>query len=300
MATVLWVGGNAGSGSQQNDASNTANYSGAALPTTGDDFYIEANPSGTDYAITAGLTAITNTLNSLNISQTFSKAIGTSSAYFVVRASTVNIGYNYSGATANGSSLIKLNLSSVQSNVTVTNSSTSSAITGLGPIILLGTNANNTLINTGGTMSIANTAGESSTFLTISNGGKLFLGSGVTLTTVNNFGGSALIRSAATTITCTAGSIDTEGSGAVTTLSLNGGTATLDSTGTITTLNVYGGTADFSNSPAARTVTTANVYAGTLTVNNGVKGSITFTNPIHTFGSNYRLTTVPGSSLQIS
>lgn len=100
------------------------------------------------------------------------------------------------------------------------------------------------------------------------------VGSGVTLTTLNQTGGTVYLNCAATTVTNSASTtLYTSGSGAITTLNAYG-TCYLNSTGTITTLNCYG-TVDLTQSKAARTITTINLYPGsTLRYNS----AITFTN----------------------
>ena len=98
----------------------------------------------------------------------------------------------------------------------------------------------------------------------------LTIGTGVTLTTLEQGGGTCTLKAAATTVTTAANcTLTTEGGGAITTLNLQG-TAYLNSTGTITTLNAWG-TVDFRKSRVARTVTTLNVKAGaTIHLHSGI------------------------------
>lgn len=297
-STISWIG-------TTTDVSNTANYSTGALPVNGDTLFIEANPNGTDVSLETNLSTLSGvTLAALNISQTFSANVGTTAAYFQVSATLVNIGYQYAGTVpANGSPLIRLNLGGVQSLINVTGSSSSSTLAGSGPISILGTNASNVLNIESGTVSIAASPTEVSTFATINNGGTLTLGSGCTLTTINNFGGSLTVQSAFTTLTQAGGNVLAAGTGTITTANVFGGSFTSQSTGTITTLNVQAATADFSTDPRAKTVTTANIYNGaTLNVNTGVKGSVTFTNPIVVKASTgqYKLFVCPNTNLALS
>lgn len=93
------------------------------------------------------------------------------------------------------------------------------------------------------------------------------VGSGVTLTTLNQGGGTCELKCAATTVNVASGStsLTTTGSGAITTVNVYGGSIYLNSTGTITTLNIYGGTVYLNQNRASRTITTTNFYgAGTL------------------------------------
>lgn len=91
----------------------------------------------------------------------------------------------------------------------------------------------------------------------------LTVGTGVTLTTLNQGGGTATLKCAATTVTNGSGcTLTTEGTGAITTLNVSG-TCYLNSTGTITTLNIRkGGIVDFRRNRTARTITTLNIFPG--------------------------------------
>ncbi len=309
MAIKKWIGGTT------NSLATTSNYAPSGVPVTGDDLYIEGQ--STDYDITAGLDTFASvSLASINIAMTYTGKIGaastgtnsTTTGYMSLggtnsTAITANIGYAIGGTSAGqGGSLWRLNFGSSLATINVTNTCQSSSIVGAGPVTILGTHTNNTMNILAGTVSVAVDPTETSKFLTINNRGNLVLGTGVTLTTVTNNGGTARVASGLTTFTQSAGSSTFVGSGTVSALTLQGGSAALNSTGTITALNVYGANAVLANNPAPRTVTTVTLYAGaTLNLNNGVKNSITITNPIVTncgpgqfsiigwFGSSYVL-----------
>lgn len=311
MATKKWLGGANGSA---NDLAVASNYVPIGVPVAGDDLFIEANPSGANQNITTNLTTFQNTtLNSINISQDYTGIIGvantgtssTTTGYMSVggtnsSAITVNIGYQAGGTAAgNGSNLIRLNIGAMLGTFNISNSAANSSLANAGPITLLGTHTANIMNLQSGIVSVAIDPTESATFLTVNNKGTLFFGTGVTLTTVNQNGGSLSVKSALPVLNQTLGGTSINGTGTGGTLNLFGGSAILNSTGTITALNVYGATADFSRNQAARTVTNITTYAGyTLNFNNGVKNSITVTNPIATngagtlvgwFGSKYAL-----------
>ena len=291
MAVKKWIGGAAGA---TGDLSNAANWAPSGVPTNSDDVYIEGN--GTDYDITAGLTTFAAvTLNSVNISITFSKAIGiantgtssTTIGYMSISgtntaAITVNMGYQNGGTSAGGGgNLWRLNTGSALATFNITGSATSSQLPNGGPITLLGTHTSNVLNIISGVVSVAADPTETAKFLTINNRGNLALGTGVTLTTINQNAGSIIVRSGVTTYSQTAGASTFSGTGTTGTMNLQGGTSALNSTGTITALNIYGATANLSGSQSPRTITTATLYAGaTINLNNGVKNSITITNPI--------------------
>lgn len=107
---------------------------------------------------------------------------------------------------------------------------------------------------------------------------RLFLGSGVTITTLEVFGGEVIVNCAVTNLIVWGGKVTSWGAGAITTADLYGGDSIFNSTGTITTLNSRGGNADFQQSGAARTVTFVNAYPGGQILVN--KNAVTFTNGI--------------------
>ena len=311
MAVKKWLGGANGSA---NDLAVASNYVPSGVPANGDDLYIEGNPSGTNQNITTNLTTFQNTtLNSINISQDYTGTIGvantgtssTTTGYMSLggtnnSAITVNIGYQAGGTNAgNGSNLIRLNTGSMLGTFNITNSGAQSVLANAGPITLLGTHTANIMNLQSGIVSVAVDPTEVSTFLTVNNKGNLFFGTGATLTTINMNGGSLAVKSAVPTLNQTLGSTTINGTGTVGTANLYGGAAVINTTGTVSALNIYGASADFSRNQAARTVTTITCYSGyNLNLNNGVKNSITVTNPIVTngpgtlsawFGSKYAL-----------
>lgn len=109
-----------------------------------------------------------------------------------------------------------------------------------------------------------------------STGTEVYLGSGLTLTTLVQSTGRCTMECAATTATCSAAAqLITQGSGAITTLNAYG-TVYPNSTGTITTLNVHG-ICDLTRDRTARTITNCNVYPGAQLI---YPPQITFTNNI--------------------
>ena len=197
------------------------------------------------------------------------------------------------GSSGNGPPVIALNFGSVNSAITVFNSPASGS-GGLPPVLLEGSGTGNTLTVSGGNVGFGMTVpGESGAIssLTVNAApsgssrapaSRVTLGSGTTLTTINQSGGSILAYGTAPTVVQSGGTFQTSGSGTITTATI-GGTGVFNSTGTITTLNVNGsGKADFSQSTAARTVTTATVYGpgASLTADNGSPLSVTFTNGV--------------------
>lgn len=146
------------------------------------------------------------------------------------------------------------------SNISPLIRNTASAEAGTRGLYLKGSNLA-TVSVLGGSVGLAWLAGQTTTATAcrVSVGrGSLWVGSGTTLTTFQQLGGTNELRCAATTVTVNGGSLVTTGTGAITTLNITSGTVNANATGTITTVNLSGGTLDMSGSTAARTITTLN------------------------------------------
>lgn len=143
-----------------------------------------------------------------------------------------------------------------------------SATTGERGLYLRGT-AIATLNVMGGDVGLASLPGELSTVTTIRILGddtSLWVGNGVSLTTLHQYAGEVRLRCAATTVIIYDGEHTSEENGAMTTVTLKAGEYVFKSTGTITTFHLYGGTLDEQQSGAARTISTLNLYAGSSEV----------------------------------
>jgi hypothetical protein len=256
MATKIWLGNASG---DTGDWGNAANWSPSGVPANGDDVYLQ----DTNQSVITGLNQSSVVLNSLNISQSFTGQVGTASAYLQISASIVNIGYNYRAGTPQGSNMLKIDLGTTAATIVVFNTGVSADSTR--PTLRLKcNNANTTLEVRKGTVGIAVETGETATLNSIAisyinniaNDADVYIGTGVTLTTLTMTGGYCLLCCAATTVYVYAGSLETEGSGAITTLSIGGGTCISNSTGTITNCNIKGsGQVDFTKSIQPRTIT---------------------------------------------
>ena len=262
MATKTWVGTDTGN---EGDWSVAANWSPSGVPEAADDVYLENSSQG----VTAGLDQSAIALASFNKAQTFTGAIGTSSAYLQISATAFNLGYHNGPGFPAGSSMVKLDIGATAATVTIDNSGTPATST-VPAILLKANNASTNIRIRKGSVGIAFYTGETTTVGIIDVGYKnsvnsdvdLFIGSGVTMTTLDQTGGEIVQACGATTVSSSAGTLITTGSGAITTLNAKGGTVTSNSTGTITNLNITGGIADFLKSAAARTVTTLKLEAG--------------------------------------
>lgn len=279
-ANKTWVGTDDGN---EGDLSVAENWSPNSLPTHGDAVYFEDSTQDAD----SGLDALSDVnLLSLNIAQNYTGDIGTDSNYMVAGANTVSIGYHFGPGEASGSGYIKLDTGTYESAIVVYDTGVSSDTT-MPAVRLKCNNANTTLEVRKGEVGLAIETGETSTLSEIEIGyvdnvesdAKVYIGSGVTLTTLTKKGGYCLMQCGATTVNNYDGELQTKGGGAVTTLNIYDGQVISNSTGTITTCNIdEQGEVDFTRSAQARTVTTTTID------DNGVikfdPAVITFTNKI--------------------
>lgn len=251
------------------DWDDTDNWTGAAVPADGDDVYIE----DCDQDIDTNLDQSDIALASLNIAQSYTGLIGTATAYLNIEATTVNIGYNHGTGNPVGSGRIKLDLNgddgSTPATINILNSASNSEDNYLPPIRLI-IDYDTTYVNIfKGTVGIACETDETSVVGTINTGYvsninndvSAYIGSGVTLTTLNHNGGKINMRCGATTVNCDAGTLTTDGNGAITNLNITNGICISNSTGTITTAIVTGGELDLLKSPKARTISTLKLDA---------------------------------------
>lgn len=267
MANKLWTGATSG-------ALNVAgNYSPSGVPAAGDNLTFAP---GYTNAPSSNLTALNNA--------TLSGALGTvifaegwSSTFSSTLASPLQFTCTRLDYWSSGTVYLDLQASTCSPQVF----NTAAVTQGNMGLYLIGS-ALAMLIVQGGTVGLAAKAGQTSTVAearcTGSNA-KLYLGSGVSATTVySSDGGTIYQRCASTTTKSRDGVIYTEESGAITTMTLYGrAIAYPNSSGTIGTLNLEDENcrADFTKSAEARTVTDANVKGGELIYDAAV---VTFTN----------------------
>jgi hypothetical protein len=263
MAKKIWVGTDTGN---EGDWATAANWSPSGVPASADDVYLEDSSQD----VTEGFDQSAKALATLNIDQSYTGKIGDATSYLQIGAVKVNIGYHNGPDAPLGSPRIKLDLGSVTAATVVIENAGTSADSNKPPIRIKAANAATTIEVRKGKVGIAFNTGETTTIgtLTVSYVSQVnmdadvYVGAGVTLTTINHKGGDLYVSCGATTINSYAGLLYTIGSGAITTLNAKGGYITANSTGTITTLNITKGTADFLKSAAARTVTTLKLEAG--------------------------------------
>ncbi len=274
MADKLWVGTDSGN---EGDWSVAANWSPSGVPASADDVYLRDSSQ----AVTAGFAQSAVTLDSLNIAQSFTGQIAT---HLAIGATVLDIGRHDGPGSPSGSSLLKIDLGTAQSAVTIHNSGNPTTSTA-SAIQLLAVHVATTVVVAKGKWSLAGGYGEVSTvasifasFVTNSKTDvQSVIGAGVTLTTLDACG-QTYMACAATTINNWGGTITTSGSGAIATIN-NYASAILNGDGTVTAYNGQAdSSADATRLPLARTFTNIALARGAsikidpdyVTVTNGI------------------------------
>lgn len=267
-----------------------SNWSADTAPTTGDTVYAENSSA----QVIEGLSNTSLAVAYLNVGQSFTGYLGSSTAPLTFGASTSvamsygSIGYPGTGTSAaSGSGRVWIDTGSGAATYTVHNTASTAADTGREPCRLLFGSASSVLNVLGGRVGVATTyPTETATVGTVNVSGTstvVNLGSGVTITTLNQSAGSTLLQSAITTVNLDAGTLTTRGDFTVTTANARGGTVYLNHTKTagnvITTLNLYDGVViDCTGNPNAINVGTINVYGdATIRTFPGNRGAFTWT-----------------------
>jgi hypothetical protein len=250
---------------------NTANWSTGSVPANSDTVTFER----INRPVRHGLAQSAVTLTALNIYASYTGTIGlrsyTSSGYreyrptyLTIKSAVFNIGQGEGG----GSSLIKINASTVQTEINVLGTAQQSAEPGLSCVLLLGSHADNVLNVLRGSVGVAAQAGETATMETVTVGyisqqssdSKVTLGSGVTLTDLVMTGGVVTVNSNVANITQDGGTLNMQAGAVSDTLELRSGVCRYTSAGTIDALQVQSdATIDFSRDLRARTVTSCSM-----------------------------------------
>lgn len=271
---------------------NGDNWSGGAVPggAGSQNVYIE----GAEILYGLDQSGIANTLVSLNIKNS---KIGTNPAdgylptYLQIKATAVNVGQHNGPGTLTEQAPIYIDTGSTVSTITVYNSGTNQPTTI--PVVLLKANsASSTIYIVKGSVGVAYFEGETTTIASldmayaaaVASGGSVYLGSGVTVTTITKSGGYLLAECGATILVNENGPVKTIGNGAFTNFNVKGGSATPNSTGTIATMNLTGGTTDMTTSQATRTVSTVKMDAPAVFKYD--PSDVTLTNKIQPYSSN--------------
>lgn len=237
MANKTWAGTDGNYGT-------AGNWSPSGVPEAGDHVRI---PASSSQSITSGLDQSAVAIGDFIVEEGYTGTIGTSAGYLQIDPNRFEF---------NGSGQAFIDIGSAAIDVQVLG--TANADTGERGLYLKGS-AIDELAVIGGNVGVAAIHGETATVTTCRITGAtadVWLGAGVTLTTLRINAGTCRLRCAATTVNVYSGTLYTEETGAVTTINVEGGTVYPNSSGTVTTLNAEGGTTDFTKSGLARTVTT--------------------------------------------
>lgn len=247
------------------------NWSGGATPIDGDDVVIDG---GADILYDLDQSAVT--LASVTIDQQFGGTIGLplstggTTPYSEYRDDALKIGaalLTIGSGEGAGSGRIKIDLGAAQSTVHVLN--TGNAVeTGVPAVLLKGAHSGNVVNVTKGSVGIGLRSGEAATVATLRVGYRtnpagdavVRCGPDVTLTNIEQSGGTLSIASDVATVTVTGGELIFL-NGSMTTLNLDGGAVRYNSDGALTTANIgSGGVLDFRQNMRGRTVSQCNLY----------------------------------------
>jgi len=250
-------------GATDGDLGTATNYAEGYTPVDGDDVIFENNAVDVD----AGLTDLMGVaLGSLWIAKSFTGAFGTSTHYAVLGAHEVHIGHNFGGSSPAGSGRIKLhleNVGSAQTEVTIYDTPSSPTDANREPVQLLCDDPEAVINVRKGRVAIGPDADDAPSLHELRVGfstnrsadAQVYVGPGVSLTNVKQWGGSLLLRCGAQEIIQREGTLTTEGIGAIASWLVEAGLAIPNALGAISALDVFGGVADFLRSPEVRNVT---------------------------------------------
>lgn len=267
--------------SSPNDWGLADNWSGGAVPITGDDVIVPANRPDVLY----GLAQSGVTLASLDVAGNIGLPDRNARGYSEYRATYLAV--SATALRVRGGNRVRINTGSNATGVVVYDTGTPLDQDGRA-FLWKGAHATNTVDVVAGSVGLADLAGETATVATLRVGADsdgrapdVRGGPGLTLTTLSQAGGVVVLQAGLTTVTKTAGALTIIGPAGtnVTTVNNDGGDFIYQAVGTIGTLRVSdGGLADFSRDPRARNVTDTTVYAG-AELRDPFR-TVTWTNPI--------------------
>jgi len=264
-----------------NDWSTASNWSTGAVPDGAHDVYVEGATIyyGLDQSGITTLTSLSIATSQIGVNPAYGRAPN----YLQTKATTVSLGAYTGPSTPTQLAPINIDTGATESTISVYSSGSNTTLPG---VRIKAASASTNINVYKGSVGVAYIDGETSTVGVIScsfdtnrqTDANVYIGAGVTLTTLTKTGGDGVLSCAATTVTNTNGTLETNGSGAIITLVVKGGTVNPNSTGTITTATLTGGRTIFTTSSAARTVTTITLDSdATLTYDPAV---LTITNKV--------------------
>lgn len=268
--------------------SEANNWTSGSVPTTGDEAIFQDSDVDCLYGLEE---SSADTLLKLRIKASYTGKIGLpvwTGDYYEYRPRFLKCGMTtvvIGEGEGEGSQLIKLDASNIQTTIAVAISGTPAS--GESAIYVKGTHASNKLYVYRGSVGVANEREDGeATFTLISTSYResidsdvdLKIGTGSTITTLTKNGGKAEMACGATTITNKAGELRIQ-EGDITTLNIDGGKTYYNGGGTITTAKV-GYEAEFLMVEDVRAKTLTNVKMERGSILRETNGVATFTNGI--------------------
>lgn len=280
MSVRVWDGS-----ASDGDWNTSTNWSSDTVPIAGDDVVFN---SGSE-AVTTTPTSVV-TYASLTFTNDYTGTLGTEFSFIIVNSTLLSIG----GGNGAGSQRLNIDLGTVASTVSITDTATTGTDTNRSPIRLICNNVSTDMFISGTSTNVAIIDEPTDTGLIgdISvTGGTVSVGSGITSYTSLYVSGSGTVvtveePTAAQTITMDNGTVTVNGTNAIAAVVIRDGTYVSNSTGVITLITARGGTLDFSQNQQARTVTTLTI-SPLNTELRMLRGIITLTNGIG-LDTNYR------------
>jgi hypothetical protein len=285
-----------------------ANWSEGSAPGAGDNVIIADNAVN----IMWGLDQNAVTVASIRVDKTYTGKIGhdwktfatsadgeTTDAteveyrqkYLKIRPTLLTIGEATGVGAPAGSTRLMIDCSNDATDIEIHDTAKTSAETGRTAVRLLTASATADLYvhhAPGGVSLAADVPDETSTIGTVnvydqSAATRTVVGSGTTITTYTQLGGTNVLRAGVTTLNVRGGVLRTEGVFATTTINQTAGTLVAShsngGSACCTTCNLDGGIIDFAQSGRARTVTTMNHEGGQIVADPGVLTVTTYNEP---------------------
>lgn len=254
---------------------NVLNWSTGAVPTTGDEVYVDDPNQVIAYGLPTSLSIGKLHVRTGKLGLPDRNA-GGYMEYRPTRAAITCTNVLIGNQDAKGPSLCRLDLLLSAAVVVVYGSGTG---TNAAAVDLLLNNSGASVAAITGQVSIADGGDETSTVGTVSVGknAAMTIGPGVTVTTVNT-SGNTIVSASVTTLNVNDGTTTLVGTATVTTLNVTAGTCMHKSSGTITTANVGPGTLNCSEDPRTRTITNATLNKGGVI--DDAYQAITYTNKV--------------------
>jgi hypothetical protein len=247
-AGVATTGTTATTNTGPEDVSVPANWSGGAIPVNGDTAIVDKEGARLKYSLyQSAITLASLRILAKDVEVGLPKTKTGTTPYPEYRPDFWKIGATSSYTNTNSG---RLKLDHGSTVVTYEqDASGASRETNVPAVLLKGTHASSVWHILGGAAGIAFFAGETATLLTlnVNRGTNVVCGTGCTIGTVNNYGGTLLINSAIATAlnhpSANGGTTTLEGSGGVSLLTMQSGKCVYNTTGTLAGDTVLGGSA---------------------------------------------------------